>query len=51
MATILVVASKILIAFLTTLICYIILEADPLLQGHVIINIVRYRDNIDNIHI
>ena len=28
MATILVIASKILIAFLTTLICYIILEAD-----------------------
>ncbi len=42
MATVLIFTSKILIAFLTALICFAIIEIDSNLSGHIIINIVIF---------
>lgn len=42
MANILIFTSKILIAFITSLICFAIIELDPNLSGHIIINIVKF---------
>lgn len=50
MATIFMFASKFLIAFLTTLICYAILEINSSLAGHIITNVVHNFIMIDCFH-